>query len=221
MGIARHHVKKLGTRDYVPDTQIDRLTSAAKSMRVGAEKIRDLAVAIREDKSISGSQARLTFSNSAQTALTAAQNRMHEAMKATLAEMARLDKEIAPPPPADKYVAQAIWQTLREAKTPDARQAIVESDSAVMSALAYAPPSVSGMTATERDHLVQTWQREKFPEESARRLRLSKALDDARNVTVSGERYFAEVVRKMTSPVIESAARTKSAQEAVAAAVAE
>lgn len=42
--------------------------------------------------------------------------------------MARLDKEIAPPPPADKYIAQAIWQTLREAKTPDARKAIIDSD---------------------------------------------------------------------------------------------
>ena len=108
------------------------------------------------------------FSNSAQRSLDTAANKMHEAMKATLAEMARLDKMTAPPPPADKYVAQAIWQTLREAKTPDARKAMIESDPAVMSAVAYAPASVSGMTQAERDHLVQTWSRENFPEESAR-----------------------------------------------------
>lgn len=90
-----------------------------------------------------------------------------------------------------------------------------------MAAVAYAPASVSGMTATERDHLVQTWSREHFPDESARRLRLSKALDDARNVSVSGEKYFADIVRKMTSPTIETAARTRSAQEAVASAVTE
>ena len=191
-------------------------------MRVGAEKIRELAEAIRNDRSIAGSSARLQFSNSAQKALDTAANKMHEAMKATLAEMARLDKMTAPPPPADKYVAQAIWQTLREAKTPDARKAMIESDPAVMSAVAYAPASVSGMTAEERDHLVQTWSRTNFPEESARRLRLNKALDDARNVTVSGEKYFADIVRKVTaSPVIESASRTQAAVAAVTATTAE
>ena len=101
-------------------------------------------------------------------------------------------------------------------------QGDLESDPAVMSAVAYAPASVSGMTAEERDHLVQTWSRTNFPEESARRLRLNKALDDARNVTVSGEKYFADIVRKVTaSPVIESASRTQAAVAAVTATTAE
>ena len=115
--IARHRLKVRGTAgEYVSDPQLDRLVGAASSMRVGAEKIRELAEAIRNDRSIAGSTARLTFSNSAQKALDTASNRMHEAMKATLAEMSRLDKLIAPPPPADKYVAQSIWQMLRETK---------------------------------------------------------------------------------------------------------
>ena len=74
--ITRHRVKKLGTSEFVSDAQIDRLASAASSMRNGAEKLHELAVAIKKDPSIRGSQARLTFTDNAQKALDVASGKL-------------------------------------------------------------------------------------------------------------------------------------------------
>lgn len=221
--IVRHRVKVPGTtREFVNDPQLARLTTATAVMRQNAEKAKDLAVAIKADKSFMGSAAATRFGNDAQKLFLAASAKIDEAMRGTFAELDRLHKIVSPPVLMDKALASEIRSRLSKLSVEDRLKVIDAGDDTVMSTLANAPAFLSGMTSEERDMHAELWSAKKFPEETGRKRRLVKAVEDAVKISKSGDSYFRDLTAAMNTPTVTSSARVKYAQDrAVEAATAE
>ncbi len=130
-----------------------------------------------------------------------------------------MSKSIAPAPLTDKSMATDIRNALRE-KKPGERGAFLVGDNVgddVIAAVAHGPTFLSGLADEVRDAHVKAWSARKYPGEAARLARLSAALDDARTITVKGDKYFSRS-QAMAAP--ETSARVQAAQEAATEAAA-
>jgi hypothetical protein len=83
------------------------------------------------------------------------------------------------------------------------------------------PSFVSGVSDAEAEMYKLKRAETRHPDEFEALNAVRKSLHDLKDIGDVTEKYFSGLVRQMATPHAETAARTRSAQEAVAAAVAE
>ena len=211
--LMRFQVRDPQTREFVSDAAIDRLISAATTMRTNAETARSLAEAISADRSFAGQAGRTRFPEDATRLFKKADNKLTEAMKIALTEIARVERSIRPEAPLN-MLASEIRARLAGLPAEERQRVLNEADDATIGAISNAPHWLSGLSKSQLDLSHRAWSEKKFPEQNERLRRIGKALDAARRVGVSFQSYVDDLTRTMMTPAVEAAAKIERAQEA-------
>lgn len=216
--LARHKKRDKG-REPLANAALDRMIKAATTARKNVELAHDLALRIKADKSFMGSRAAVKFPEDTKALFTTNDKAITEGIDIGLREISRLSKAIAPTEPSDKILAGQIRERFGKG-SPDERAKWIEDEN-VAAAVLTVPSFVSGASEAEVELYAMKRAQARHPDEVEALNAVRKALHDLKDVGGAQERYLGELVRGMATPHAETAARTRTAQEAVATAVAE
>jgi hypothetical protein len=183
--ISRHFLRDPATREEIRDDVLDGLRSVMTSARQAAEQIVDAHERIVSNKmqtplknaALAREKAFDIFGNVAP--------RFDSARKRAVAELAELEKKMAPPQPKDAMqqmreleIRQALAAMPAERRKKEIAQAIEQSRESVIVAVVNQDPLALDMSTAEQAMLLHSYKAKRFGPELNRISRIKAAIDD-------------------------------------------
>jgi hypothetical protein len=171
-------VKHIDPKGYQADSVMLAFYAAMQTARTQAEKIRDIALVLYDDQTLTPAARSVKIKQATQACLQGAARAMDQARDSALKQLDALDRKSLPRKATNPHMATEIRQMLKSSSESERMAVLTAADEQTIAALVEAPnpQALCGVGPAQRAVLAENWRHKNFPTEAQRITNIKKAL---------------------------------------------
>ncbi|TAV05571.1 hypothetical protein [Rhizobium ruizarguesonis] len=223
------HYARAPTGEVEKDPAIASLATAVRTTRINSESLAGYADTLAKDRLMSPDAARLKLRDNALKLAEATAKKLDEAKALVQRQIEEIDALTSTPPALRDQLSAGLEAEIRarlagmqeKARDEAIGKAFAEMDTTIIAAVLRGPALLVGLSQPRYDMVRHRYRETFHPEETARRRRLTAALDATERSGRSFIGYIATATTGSATQIAEAAANAQAAEQAIAAAIAQ